>query len=331
MALSRLPSDLYGVLEQYRIDARRRTRSNVTGEHLTRRKGQSLEFEDYKPYTAGDDTRHLDLRAATRVHGYSAMRDPAKWLIREFVAEEQLRLFISIDTHPTMFYPRVQSRRRRRSATFDVSKMQFALWLAEALTIVATESADTVIWHPLFNDGQIDKHFRVDRRDAVAIPIDALSKRLNADTLALNIEPLERELKPAFVWVIMSDFYFTDSQHIAQFREWVLRAQRGNRWVILLDLDSWAFERAMLATGHRRIQGYNVGPADKRQVYTDEEQMQKVLSRIIANKNRIYDFTIQPHHVQWEAAFDTQQAFQNFFIDFLQTNSELKTVFMRNA
>ena len=331
MEASRLSPDLYGVLERYRIEARRQARFSSHGEHLTRKKGQSLEFEDYKPYIAGDDTRHLDLRASMRVSGHQAMVDPSKWLVREFVSEEQLRLFISIDTHPTMTYPRIQSSRFSRRNSFNISKMQVALWLAEALSIIAFETADRLIWHPLFTNGQIAKSFLVIRREAIPSAFNAMQTDMPIGTLKLNTEPLERELKPAFVWVIISDFYFTDPHRIAQFREWVLRAQRGNRWVILVDLDSWDYERAMLNTGLRGIQGHNISGRDERKVYTSDQNLRPVLDRINDNKNNILNFGMKRHPFQWKANYDTPLDFQNFFMESFLNNAELKSLFMRNA
>jgi len=331
MQASRLSPKLYGELERYRIEARRQARFSSHGEHLTRKKGQSLEFEDYKPYIPGDDTRHLDLRASMRVSGHQAMVDPSKWLVREFVSEEQLRLFVSIDTHPTMRYPQIQSPRFRRRQTFNISKMQVALWLAEALSVVAFESADRLIWHPLFTNGQIAASYPVMRHEAIPTAFDAIQTDMPTDTLTLNTEPLERELKPAFVWVIISDFYFTDPYRIAQFREWVLRAQRGHRWIILVDLDSWDYERAMLNTGLRGIQGHNIAGRDERKVYTSDQNLRPVLDRINDNKNNILNFGLTRQACLWETEYETASDFQNFFMEWLLNNIELKSLFMRNA
>jgi hypothetical protein len=328
MQASRLSSDLYGVLERYRIEARRQARFNSHGEHLTRKKGQSLEFEDYKPYVPGDDTRHLDLRASMRVSGHQAMVDPSKWLVREFVSEEQLRLFVSIDTHPTMRYPQIQSSRFSRGNTFSISKMQVALWLAEALSIIAFESADRLIWHPLFTNGQIASSYPVMRREAIPTVFEAIQTDMPTDTLNLNTEPLERELKPAFVWVIISDFYFTDPKRIAQLREWVLRAQRGHRWIILIDLDSWDYERALLNTGLRGIKGHNIS---ERKVYTSDQNLRPVLDRINDNKNNILNFGMSRQTCLWDSEYETDLDFQNFFMEWFLNNAELKTLFMRNA
>lgn len=52
--------------EKYSLSLPERTRSSVTGETSGRRTGSSIEFQDRKDYTAGDDLRHIDWRSFAR-------------------------------------------------------------------------------------------------------------------------------------------------------------------------------------------------------------------------------------------------------------------------
>lgn len=64
-----------------------------TGERRSRRKGAGMEFVDYRPYRAGDDTRHLD------PHLYARM---GEHVLREYALSQQLPVTIIIDASASM-------------------------------------------------------------------------------------------------------------------------------------------------------------------------------------------------------------------------------------
>ncbi len=127
-------------LERFRLRTRRQHRATMVGGHQMRRKGQSLEFYDYRQYTPGDDVRHIDWRASARHGGRDEL------LIKNFAAEEHMALVISIDTRPSMFLPDA------------MSKLQVAAWIAEAVARITLRSADKVVLHRLFGkrNGSVD-------------------------------------------------------------------------------------------------------------------------------------------------------------------------------
>lgn len=57
---SLITPDLLRRLEQLELVSRRRARSQGKGERLSRARGQSVEFADFRNYTHGDDLRYLD-------------------------------------------------------------------------------------------------------------------------------------------------------------------------------------------------------------------------------------------------------------------------------
>lgn len=65
-----------------------RARSGAGGDHLARRRGGSAEFQEHRPYTAGDDLRRMDWLAFARTG------DP---VLKQFRAEEDVILRVLVD------------------------------------------------------------------------------------------------------------------------------------------------------------------------------------------------------------------------------------------
>lgn len=231
-------------LEAYRIDARRRPTTGQMGGHVVRRLGDSLDFAEYVHYQPGADVRHVDWRASSRPDWRSAIHPSSGWLVRRFDAEEQLKIVISLDTRPTLHaLPR------------DISKHQIAAWLAEAVSFVALRSGDEVVLHrlfgqPLLRSRRLRGPSSLNRLHGM---LEEVAERVSEDA-QINVAGLERELPPAAVWIIISDLYF-DSAHLSRLAEHVAAARRGKRWIILVELDSWPYERALLGRGLWRILG----------------------------------------------------------------------------
>jgi hypothetical protein len=228
-----------GELDRYRVAARQRAQAGQVGAHLLRRKGQSLEFHDYSVYMPGDDFRYIDWQASAR-YG-----DEHDLLVRQFRAEENLNLVISIDNRTSMAYPET------------APKSRIACWLAFAVSVIAAAGGDRVFLHRLFGATGPALPVRGPRsepqawsflQEIVAEPTDEESEP--------SLGAISRLLPPASVWLIISDLYFEDSGNLARA---MARAQRGLCWVILLELDSWPCERAIVGRGARRVLGPGVG------------------------------------------------------------------------
>src|SRR5216683_1058015 len=80
-------------LEQLEIVSRKIFVGKTKGERLSRRKGQSVEFADYKNYVVGDDLRFLDWNLYGRLD---------KLFLRLFMEEEDLHFYILIDNSLSM-------------------------------------------------------------------------------------------------------------------------------------------------------------------------------------------------------------------------------------
>lgn len=83
----------FRVLEGLRLQPRKSFGGRVRGERLTKKKGISIEFADYREYTDGDDLRHLDWNVLARLNS------PVTKTYRD---EEDLAVHVLIDVSPSM-------------------------------------------------------------------------------------------------------------------------------------------------------------------------------------------------------------------------------------
>jgi uncharacterized protein (DUF58 family) len=114
-------------LEPLRLNPRRGFIGRARGERLTRRKGISVEFADYRDYAYGDDTRHLDWNVLAR------LESP---VIKTYHDEEDLALYLLLDCSKSMDFG-------------EPTKFFVASQAALALGFVGLNSQDAVYVHHL--------------------------------------------------------------------------------------------------------------------------------------------------------------------------------------
>ena len=216
------------------------------GGHLTRRKGQSLEFREYAPYVPGDDTRHIDWLVSAR------FRRNEDLLVRRFQAEEQFTLVLSLDTRESMWLPD------------SLPKLQVAFWLAEAIAWVALGDNDRTVIHDLFGQGSysLQEIGGKTQRSRLRPALNRMAQQVTGSGERLNLGVLDRVLNPAVVWVIITDLYFVNPEDTnflgetsKEMTRAIARSRDGLRWVVLIDLDCWTHERALLGEGGLYIDG----------------------------------------------------------------------------
>jgi Protein of unknown function DUF58 len=264
-------------LDRYRLRLRQRDRGTVAGGHLIRQRGQSLEFREFRPYLPGDDIRHVDWRASARHH----RRD--ELVVRTFEHEVQTRVVVSIDTRATMRLPEV------------ASKLQIALWFAEAMAYIAGRSGDSVALHTLEGGQVIELGSSADRwRIRRALQRVATSKgkpggsgpagrALGAPVSSWTA--LERALPPGSVWLVLTDLYFAGEAEVMSLAARVRNAQQGSRWVVVVDFDSWPCETHRVGHGLRRLEGPGVSAPELR-VRLTSDLLDDVKGRIDERKRR---------------------------------------------
>lgn len=247
-------------LEKYRIDAQRRPATGQVGGHVIRRLGDSLDFREFTYYQPGDDIRHVDWRASMRPSWRSAVHPSGAWLVRRFDAEERLKIVVSLDTRPTMHLPEA------------LPKLHVAGWIAEALSFVALRSGDEVVFHRLFGTPALCSA-RLRGPGAVRRLRSALDQVLVvADEKSQpNVAILDRELPPAAVWIVVSDLYF-DPLYANNLVNRMAAARRGRRWVVLVELDSWPYERGALGKGLWAIHGPSGPGPESKLVYLSPQK-----------------------------------------------------------
>jgi uncharacterized protein (DUF58 family) len=118
-----LDRDLMNRLERLEILTRRIFRGSMKGERRSKRRGESVEFADYRPYVAGDDLRFLDWNIYARLD---------RLFLKLFLEEEDLHVSVLIDTSRSMTWGK------------PVSKGLFAKRLAAALAYIGLCNYDRV-------------------------------------------------------------------------------------------------------------------------------------------------------------------------------------------
>jgi uncharacterized protein (DUF58 family) len=117
-----LSPELLAQLESLELVTRKIFRGRMKGERRSKRKGQSVEFADFRPYVAGDDLRFIDWNLFARLD---------KLFLKMFLEEEDLHFFALIDTSASMEFG-------------SPTKLQYAKQLAASLGFIGLCRADRV-------------------------------------------------------------------------------------------------------------------------------------------------------------------------------------------
>ncbi|MCR9117014.1 MAG: DUF58 domain-containing protein [bacterium] len=120
--LSLLSPTLLAQLERLELVTRKVFRGRMKGERRSKRKGQSVEFADFRNYVAGDDLRLLDWNLYARLD---------QLFLKLFLEEEDLHFYALIDTSLSMEFG-------------DPTKLLYAKQLAAALGFIGLCRSDRV-------------------------------------------------------------------------------------------------------------------------------------------------------------------------------------------
>lgn len=116
-------------LEQLELVSRKIFLGRMKGERRSKRKGQSVEFADYRNYVVGDDLRFLDWNLYARLD---------RLFIRLFMEEEDLHFYVVIDNSLSMDFG-------------SPTKLHYAKQVAAALGFIGLVNLDRVVIEA-FND-----------------------------------------------------------------------------------------------------------------------------------------------------------------------------------
>src|SRR5580698_2312670 len=118
-----LDPDFLARLEQLELVSRKIFRGRMKGERRSKKKGQSVEFADYRNYVVGDDLRFLDWNLYARLD---------KLFLRLFMEEEDLHFYILIDNSLSMDFG-------------APTKLHYAKQVAAALGFIGLVNLDRVV------------------------------------------------------------------------------------------------------------------------------------------------------------------------------------------
>jgi uncharacterized protein (DUF58 family) len=110
-------------LEQLELVSRKIFLGRMKGERRSKRKGQSVEFADYRNYVIGDDLRFLDWNLYARLD---------RLFLRLFMEEEDLHFYVLIDNSLSMEFG-------------TPTKLHFAKQIAAALGFIGLVNLDRVM------------------------------------------------------------------------------------------------------------------------------------------------------------------------------------------
>src|ERR1700674_863229 len=118
-----LDPDFLAQREQLEVVSRKIFLGRMKGERRSKRKGQSVEFADYRNYVVGDDLRFLDWNLYARLD---------RLFIRLFMEEEDLHVYLLVDNSLSMDFG-------------SPSKLHFAKQIAAALGFIGLVNMDRVV------------------------------------------------------------------------------------------------------------------------------------------------------------------------------------------
>src|SRR6185437_14179390 len=107
------------------LQARLLVEGYVAGMHPSPYHGFSVEFAEHREYVPGDDIRHIDWKVWSKTD---------KLYLKQYDEETNLLLYLLLDTSESMSYASGQ----------NVSKLQYAQFLAAALAYMTLQQQDSV-------------------------------------------------------------------------------------------------------------------------------------------------------------------------------------------
>jgi uncharacterized protein (DUF58 family) len=120
------------------LRARYAAEGSIAGLHQSPLKGSSLEFSQHRPYSYGDELKHLDWKVYGRTN---------KFYVKQFREETNIRGYCLIDRSNSMGYSSGAGR-SGQSGLSDlsdkVSKLEYASYLSAAISYLMIKQGDSV-------------------------------------------------------------------------------------------------------------------------------------------------------------------------------------------
>ncbi|HEY7464838.1 MAG TPA: DUF58 domain-containing protein [Candidatus Limnocylindria bacterium] len=136
-------------LDQLELASRRLTAGRMKGERRSVRRGQSVEFADYRNYAAGDDLRQLDWNVYARLE---------RLFIKLFVEEEDVTVHVLVDASRSMDFGDPNKLLFARRAAGALAYLGLAHLDRVSVAFLGEGRADTL--RPLRGKGRVFEAFR---------------------------------------------------------------------------------------------------------------------------------------------------------------------------
>ena len=119
-----LKPEVVSRLKNMNLRARLVVEGFITGLHRSPYHGFSVEFSEYRQYMPGDEIRHMDWKAYGKTN---------RFYIKQFEEETNLKSYLLVDASGSMGY-----------SSHSITKLEYASYLAAALTYLMIEQRDAV-------------------------------------------------------------------------------------------------------------------------------------------------------------------------------------------
>jgi len=171
----------------------------LTGLHQSPHQGQSIEFNQHKEYSPGDEIRHIDWKLYAKSDRY---------YVKQFEDETNLKAYLLLDTSASMAYPDGQEEGK-------LSKFHHASVLALSLAYILFRQGDAA---GLFTFGESLRHLMPPRnRPSYLLPLaQALEEEVpkGESHLYEAVQEMAEIIGRRSLLIIFSDF-FVDLEEIA--------------------------------------------------------------------------------------------------------------------
>ncbi len=181
-----LSSDFVRKLDRLDVLSRKLLAGKLHGERRSKRKGRSVEFADYRPYTPGDDPRFIDWNLYARLD---------RLFTRLFMEEEDLSVSVLLDVSASMDWG-------------TPNKLLFAKRLAAALGYIGLAHYNRVHFYS-FADTVVDRLVNLRGRGPVGRMLGFLGSQRarGGGDLAQSCRRFALTQRGKGVVVIVSDFF----------------------------------------------------------------------------------------------------------------------------
>ncbi|MCR4318124.1 MAG: DUF58 domain-containing protein [Planctomycetes bacterium] len=182
---SLLTADFLGKLDRLELISKKIFRGKMKGERKSKKKGQSVEFADFRDYVAGDDLRFIDWKIMARLD---------RLFLKLFQEEEDLIVYLLLDNSKSMNFG-------------SPNKFEYASKLAAAISYICLSKFDRFTFYSL--SSKLDRPFGPVRGKRQAFRLFDHIAALEADgetSLLSAAKDFIKSNKRPGVLILISDF-----------------------------------------------------------------------------------------------------------------------------